>query len=123
MPDLALHVVDLSPGVALVPGTVEVLGCSSELHDEVAGQVLQLDLAPFFAPQADQGGLVAPMMRRASEPPMKLRLLMESANLKACVLIQPSHPGISHVETSFVSTIFIDRDIREHCQQKLLIIR
>jgi hypothetical protein len=62
-------------------------------------------------------------MMRASEPPMKLRLLMESANLKACVLIQPSHPGISHVGTSFVSTIFIDKDIREHCQQKLLIIR
>jgi len=35
----------------------------------------------------------------ASEPPMKLRLLMESANLKICLFIELSNPrGIRHAE-------------------------
>ncbi len=59
MPDSALDVADLPAGVALVPRAVEFLGCHSELHDEVARQVLRLGLAPFLAPQADQGGLIA----------------------------------------------------------------
>ena len=50
MPDLALHVSDLPPGVALIPGAIEVLGRPSELHDEVAGQVLRFGLASFLAP-------------------------------------------------------------------------
>jgi ribosome-binding protein aMBF1 (putative translation factor) len=37
MPNLALNVADLPPGVALVPGAIELLGRSPELHDEVAG--------------------------------------------------------------------------------------
>src|SRR5215831_21390060 len=35
-----------------------------------------------------------PMMIRASEPPMKLRLLMESANLKICLFIELSYPRV-----------------------------
>ena len=35
-----------------------------------------------------------PMMIRASEPPMKLRLLMESANLKFCLFIELSYPQV-----------------------------
>ena len=50
---------DPPAGIALVPGAVEVLGRGPELHDEVAGQVLRLGLAPFLAPEADQGGFVA----------------------------------------------------------------
>ena len=46
--------------VALIPGSIEVLGDASELHDQVAGQVLRLRLAPFLPPQPDQGGLVRP---------------------------------------------------------------
>src|SRR5262249_7848245 len=46
-------------GIALIPGAVEGLGCGSELHDEVARQILWLGLAAFLAPQADQGGLIA----------------------------------------------------------------
>ena len=38
---------------------VELLGGGAELHDQVAGQVLRLDLAALFAPEPDQGGLVA----------------------------------------------------------------
>jgi hypothetical protein len=59
MPDLALHVADLPAGVALVPATIELLGCPPELHDEVAGEILRLGFATFLAPQADQGGLIA----------------------------------------------------------------
>src|SRR5262245_16891510 len=59
MPDPALHVADLPTGVALIPGAIELLGGSPELHDEVTREVLRLGLASFLAPQADQGGLVA----------------------------------------------------------------
>src|SRR5690349_19829415 len=59
MPDPALWVPDLPAGVALVPGAVELLGCSPELHDEVAGEVLWLGLSSLLAPQADQGGFIA----------------------------------------------------------------
>jgi hypothetical protein len=38
-----------------VPMPVEGFGHQPELHDEIAGQVLRLGLAPFLAPQADQG--------------------------------------------------------------------
>jgi hypothetical protein len=34
------------------------------------------------------------MMTRASEPPMKLRLLMESATLKICLFIELSYPRV-----------------------------
>jgi hypothetical protein len=58
MPDPALHIPDLPAGVALVPGAIEFLGCSTELHDEVARQVLRRGLASLLPPQADQGGLI-----------------------------------------------------------------
>ena len=50
---------DPPAGIALVPGAVEVLGRRPELHDEVAGQVLRLGLAPFLAPEADEGRFIA----------------------------------------------------------------
>ena len=46
------------PGIALVPAPIEGLGHHPELDDEIAGKVLRLDLAAFFPPQAEQGGLV-----------------------------------------------------------------
>jgi len=71
MPDPALHVADLPAAVALIPRAIELLGCSPELHDEVAREVLRLGLAPFFAPQAHQGGLIVthddPGIRAADE--------------------------------------------------------
>ena len=48
------------PGVALVPGPIEVLGGEAELDNEVAGQVLRADLAALLLPQAEQGLLVLP---------------------------------------------------------------
>ena len=50
MLDPALDVGDPPAGVALVPGAVELLGRGPELHDEVAGQVLRLGLAPLLPP-------------------------------------------------------------------------
>ena len=60
-------------GVAFVPVPVEGLGHDPELDDEVAGEVLRLDLAALFPPQAEQGGLVIahddPGVRAADEGP------------------------------------------------------
>ena len=57
--------------VFLVPVPVEVLGHGAELDQEVAGQVLGLDLAALFPPEADQGRLVVahddPGVRAADE--------------------------------------------------------
>ena len=58
MPDLPLDVRDDLTGIGLVPAPVELLGDQAELDDEVAGQVLWLDLAALFPPQPQQGGLV-----------------------------------------------------------------
>jgi hypothetical protein len=46
---------------------VEGLGRDSQLDDEVAGEVLRVDLAPLLAPEPSS----SPMMMRASEPPTK----------------------------------------------------
>ena len=71
MAHLALDVLDHLAGVALVPAPIEVLGDASELDDEVAGQILGLDLAALLAPQAKQGPLVVahddPGVRAADE--------------------------------------------------------
>jgi hypothetical protein len=37
-------------GIALVPASIQVLGCKPELNDEIAREVLRLDLAAFFSP-------------------------------------------------------------------------
>ena len=64
---------DPPAGIALVPGAVEVLGRGPELHDEVAGEVLRLGLAPLLPPRRIRAASSLPMMIRASEPPMKER--------------------------------------------------
>jgi hypothetical protein len=51
MPDMCLYVRDDLTGMGLVPASVQFLGNSPELHDEVAGKVLRLGLAAFLAPQ------------------------------------------------------------------------
>jgi hypothetical protein len=56
VPHQALDILDSSAGIALVPGTVEVLGGLPELYDEVAGEVLLADLAAFFLPEAERLG-------------------------------------------------------------------
>jgi hypothetical protein len=50
MLDAALDVSNAAAGIALVPGAIELLGDSPELHDQIAGKVLRLGLASFLAP-------------------------------------------------------------------------
>src|SRR5262245_23834217 len=71
MLDAALNIGDASAGVALVPGAVERFGGGPKLHNQVAGNVLRLNLAPLLAPKADQGRLFTahdnPGVRAADE--------------------------------------------------------
>ena len=71
MADLPLDVRDGLPGIGLVPAPVQLLGGQAELDDEVAGEVLGLDLAAFFSPKAKQRRLVVahddPGVRAADE--------------------------------------------------------
>ena len=71
MPDPPLDVFDGLPGIALVPVPIEVLGDQAELDDEVAGEVLRLDLAALLPPEAEQGGFIVahddPGVRAADE--------------------------------------------------------
>ncbi len=53
-----LDVGDDPPCIGLVPAPVKLLGGEAELHNQVAGQVLRLDFAAFFPPEALQGRLV-----------------------------------------------------------------
>ncbi len=58
MAHLLLDVGDELAGVCLVPAPVQLLGDKAELHREVSGEVLGLDLAALLLPQPDQGGLI-----------------------------------------------------------------
>jgi len=73
MPDLPLHIGKNLPGINLIPVPVQVLGRQTELNDEVAGEILWLDLAALLPPEPEEGGFIAPMIIRASDPPMKQR--------------------------------------------------
>ena len=50
VPDAPLDVGKDLTGIALVPASIQVLGCKPELNDEIAREVLRLDLAAFFSP-------------------------------------------------------------------------
>jgi hypothetical protein len=63
------------------------------------------------------------MTIRASDPPMKLRLLMESDNLKACLSIYLSDQALTMREFALGSTNSIDKASRKRCQHKLLIVQ
>ena len=71
MPNLPLDVRDDLPGIGLVPAPIEVLGGQPELDDEIAGEVLRLDLAALLPPQPQQSVLIIahddPGVRAADE--------------------------------------------------------
>ena len=46
------------PGIELIPAPVQILGDGPKLDNEVAGEVLRLDLAPLLPPQPHQGDLI-----------------------------------------------------------------
>ena len=68
----ALDVGEDLPRVAFEPMPVQGFGDHAELDNEIAGEVLRLDLAPLLAPQPQQAPSSLPMMVRASEPPMNV---------------------------------------------------
>jgi hypothetical protein len=74
-----LHLGDDLARVTLIPVPVEMLGHRAKLDNKVARQVLGLDLAALLPPQPNRSRLIFPMMIRATEPPMKLRLVAEPA--------------------------------------------
>jgi hypothetical protein len=60
-------------GIGLVPASVQVLGHKAKLDDEIAREVLWLDLTSFFLPKPEEGGFVVPHydpgVRAANEVP------------------------------------------------------
>jgi hypothetical protein len=58
MSEPMLDAFDGLPGVARIPGAVEVLGDSPELDNKVAGEVLRLAFASLLAPEAGEGGFI-----------------------------------------------------------------
>src|SRR5262245_14612000 len=124
MLDLALDVGTLRPVLrsyqVRLSSSVAAPSCTMRLPDKSSGSA-----SPRFSHQRRTSAASSvPIMIRASEPPMKLRLLMESANLKICLFIELSYPRVFAMLTVVpLSTIFIDKTMRERCQQKLLIIQ
>ena len=55
---MLLDVGDDLTGIGLVPASIEVLGHHPELDDEIAGQVLRLDLAALLLPKPEQRILI-----------------------------------------------------------------
>ena len=55
---MPLNISDDLSGICLVPASVKCFGRQAELNEEVAGQVLGLDLAPLLPPQPQKGILV-----------------------------------------------------------------
>ena len=90
MPDAALDVPDAAAGITLVPGSIELLGDSPELHEAIAGKVVWLAFPRFSRQRRSRAASSLPMMIRASVPPTKVRLSMESGNLKFCRFIVSS---------------------------------
>ena len=58
MADVLLHVDDAPAGIGLIPAPIKGLSRQPELYDQIAGEVLRLDLAALLPPQPDQGSLV-----------------------------------------------------------------
>src|SRR5215471_20827356 len=70
--------------------SVATPSCTMRLPDRSSGAA-----SPRFSRQRRTSAASSePMMIGASEPPMKLRLLMESVNLRICLFIELSHPRV-----------------------------
>jgi hypothetical protein len=59
--------------IGFVPAPIKILGRGPKLDNQVAGQVLWLDLAALFPPKPEQRVFALPMIMRASDPPTKNR--------------------------------------------------
>ena len=58
MADLLLDIDKHLTGVGLVPAPVHLLGRKTEQDEEIAGEVLGLDFAAFFAPKPQDGSFM-----------------------------------------------------------------
>ena len=80
-----LDVGDDPPGVGLVPAPVQLLGGEAELHDQIAGQVRWLNVAPLFPPQTKQRALIVtqddPGVRAADE---RAAIRIDSGGIPRC---------------------------------------
>src|SRR5262245_45277237 len=80
----ALDIFDHLPGRPLVPLSVQGFSREPELDEQIARQVLWLGLAPFFAPEAEQSGLIV----AHNDPDVR------ASNKVAAVNCMPSVRGI-----------------------------
>src|SRR5262249_41792383 len=72
--DEALYVADAPSRVALVPGSIELFGCGSELNNEMFPDRSSGSASPRFSRQRRMSAASSfPMMMRACEPPTKNR--------------------------------------------------
>ena len=55
-----LHVDDYLAGIGLIPAPIEIFGHNPKLDDEVARQILRLDLAALLPPEPQQGEFIVP---------------------------------------------------------------
>jgi hypothetical protein len=71
VPDLFLDICNDLAGIGLIPVPVQLLSGQPKLDNEIAGQVLRLDLASFFLPKAEEGTFIIvhndPSIRAADE--------------------------------------------------------
>ena len=109
------------PGIALVPRPIELFSRPPELDDEVAGEVLRLGLAPFLAPEADQGGFIVAHDDPGVGAANKAASICQSYTLTICLPIDVSitNPTLASL-IGILSTKIIDMQPSGHCQQKLL---
>src|SRR6516165_4748619 len=71
MAHLLLHGSKHLPGIGLIPAPIQLLSGQAELDDEVAGEVLWLDLAALLPPEPEEGSFIAayddPSVRTANK--------------------------------------------------------
>ena len=110
MPDLALHVSDLSAGASLVPGAIELLSRHSELHDKVARQIFRLGLAALLAPQVHQSGFIIahddPGVRAADERTSILHIAFPGITKSGSLAAGRNAVNTSGTHTTAISLTF-----------------
>src|SRR5882762_891238 len=66
----SLNVSERMSGISLVPMAVKGLGRDSELHNEIAGEVLRLGFAALLSPEAEQRIFIMGHDEDALRPPL-----------------------------------------------------
>jgi hypothetical protein len=85
-----LDIADGAAGIALIPVSIEVLGDSSELHGEVAGEVFRADFSSLLSPEADESSFII------AHNDSGVRAADESPPIQS-----PGMPTLSHSRSSY----------------------